>query len=334
MQRFAVLDSFSPIPNFQLPRPGALLTNAAVGLVCLPMAYLLSFLNLHWEGQPIYSWLIWLLALALALYGLAEVWDSWRLWPAARALKNTGYKERLAPRDLTVKTLTRFVLPLLSLAWAAVLVRHGLALKGKVQLVVLALALLVIGLALPRLALIWRRWHYWQRVKHSAAIPPRQPPRRSVALGVDQVANGLGVLGLLAIGLLVPQWYAVILIIALRAGWWLWQAPAAQHWGYDRPGDYFYYYSGWRRQRQQRFGAAVFVGIYCENLQIWLVGPRREGGDKLLVRLERPSRLPRDDYDWGSWLLATAERLSDASGLPLLYRWPVKPAVSLGKNSN
>ena len=52
------------------------------------------------------------------------------------------------------------------------------------------------------------------------------------------------------------------------------------------------------------------------------------------MRLERPSRLPRDYYDWDSWLLATAERLSDASGLPLLYRWPVKPAVSLGKNGN
>ena len=102
---------------------------------------------------------------------------------------------------------------------------------------------------------------------------------------------------------------------------------ATRRWRYRAAGDAFVLYRRrwpWVWREVARWPAADFLGFYViqekqdSAAQLWLAG--RAGGEDLM--LDTASYALQENANAGRDL---AEKLSAASGLPLLYRWPAPP---------
>ena len=104
----------------------------------------------------------------------------------------------------------------------------------------------------------------------------------------------------------------------------LFNAKCWQRWRYDATRDTFHRDGrGWPQWREEgSWPAAECCGLYLERVgrrpRLWLAGPA--GGEDVL--LGDLSYLSSGGKEAGQNLLA---RLSAASGLPVLYRWPTPP---------
>ena len=198
--------------------------------------------------------------------------------------------------------------------------------------------------ALPALALfdLWRyRWRWLVLLRKMASplahqLPPRQPPRHSLRCTTNSALNQFirllilgAMLAALATGLGAGELREKLLLLVLVLGLigdsacayvWRWQ-----RWRYDATRDTFH------RDRRRRFqwqeegswSAAECCGLYLEMVgrrpRLWLAGPA--GGEDVLLGdlgylyIGGGKEVEQD-------LLA---RLSAASGLPVLYRWPTPP---------
>ena len=202
------------------------------------------------------------------------------------------------------------------------------------------LAAALLPLALLDLWHYRRRWRQLQQLRTMAAplahrLPPRRPSRHSYQCRfsslLDLPLQGLGILSLLAGFAVGISYFLLSLLISRlpkapqplpRKSWQRWRC------GYDAATDCFHlawanYLGSYRRLYQRP--AAEFCGLYQEEGLIWLAG-LAGGVDVLLAEL---------DYWYRSndaAFRALLAKLSAASGLPVLYRWPAPP-LSLMKNS-
>ncbi len=204
------------------------------------------------------------------------------------------------------------------------------------------------------LLMLWDYWHGRRRRPPESAstipdrpIPPRSAERHGVVLNLrNYLALPLHLLAAgwllwLAWAYLTLPWRvglpAVLTALAVAAwllyiGWqqrlWRWR-----RYGYVVEQDYFYVaaviYLGPARELA-RWPAADFIGIYWErgaggavssNAELWLAGPA--GGQD--VRLAALNYWHLDNHRQAQRLTA---KLSKASGLPQLYRWPSAPNLN------
>ena len=276
-----------------------------------------------------------LLAAALMAAAGAELWENGRrlplVWRSAAEITRVA-----APSP--VKILAAGLGQGLLLIWAVRLAPLGdWYITGP-------LALGVGAVALSKLAETRRRWRQLRQLRQAArpdahALPPRQPARRSLRFTTNSSLNlliRLLILGAMLAALVASLhagelreklWPLALLLMMIgdsaRARVWRWQ-----RWRYDAQRDSFHHdrrrWFHWQEERS--WPAAEFCGLYLDTdddyPQLWLAG-RAGGADVPLLTLAywlRPN-----DRD----ARALAEKLSRASGLPLLYRWPGPPAEIL-----
>lgn len=329
----------SPIPylTVSLSRPSVIygLLGALLGLtVAGLLLWFDRLLPADWSEIRFLHDTLELLAAALMAAAGAELWENGRrlplVWRSAAEITRVA-----APSP--VKILAAGLGQGLLLIWAVRLAPLGPWYTTG------PLALGVAAVALSELAETRRRWQQLRQLRQAArpdghALPPRQPARRSLRFTTNSSLNLL--IRLLIIGAMLcalvaslhagelweKRWLALLLLMigdSARARVWRWQ-----RWRYDAQRDSFHCdrrrWFHW--QEEQRWSAAEFCALYLDRdddyPQLWLAG-RAGGADVPLLTLAywlRPN-----DRD----ARALAEKLSRASGLPLLYRWPVPPAEIL-----
>ena len=339
------LQYLSPIPfSYQRPHRDELSANALTALSLLVVAGFLAYgaIIIRADWASLSRQTLALLAVGLAQFALAELWEIWRLWPAsapdAPPLIGHGEPVRIASAGLS---------RLLLLIYAGLLGWHsGLQPAPGLRVAGLLLALLLAGAALVGL---WQTGQRWRRQRQQQnisrpeahALPPRGTARRSLRCTAAPLVAGLrlGLGLLLAYGLLrlaglgvQGRWNEILrlLPVPLLLGALLYGVRPRQRWRYEADGDQLARDRrrglGW--QECARWSAADFIGFYVlldEEWQLWLARGAA-GPDELLAVLRLPpfGRVPNDRT-----ILALAERLSRASGLPLLYGWPAAAAAQL-----
>ena len=181
----------------------------------------------------------------------------------------------------------------------------------------------------------WRQWQQQRRVRPPDwhRLPERGSQRhsqRGTALSPTNGLIGLAFLGLFPwwVAEALPDWSPWLpgLVLVLPVVGALMNEPC--RWGYRAEDDCFYVERGrwaggkFRWQEEERWPAAAFIGLYWSDGyrgQLWLAG--RAGGED--VPLPTADLGQSNNEDSAQRL---AEQLSEASGLPLLYRWPDAPA--------
>ena len=336
-------DLLSPVPFTVLHTSRRrLIFNALLALSVLAGA---AALLLLWTAQPD-DWLklaLWLFCLALTIGALAEIGESWYLWPAtprpsASAVSFVAYQ---SPIKLWRDGL--LALTVLAPCLGGLYYSLNSLLTVDEQLMRQFFALLFGLKALLYLANLpgrWRQRHLQQRAHEPAAHTlPARGPRRPVFLTAGGWRNLAAVLLVLAFLLhayiymvRTGRWSSpIFLIIAVMT---LLDSPlaATRRWRYRADGDAFVLYRrrwpwGWREVA--RWPAADFLGFYViqekqdSAAQLWLAG--RAGGEGLMLgtasyALQNNANAGRD----------AAEGLSRDSGLPVLYRWPAPPRELFG----
>ena len=272
-----------------------------------------------------------LLAAALVAAAAAELWENLRFLPR---LRRSAGEIKLVAAPSPVKILAAGLGQGLLLIWAV-----RLAPLGPWYITGL-LALGLAAVALSELAETRRRWQQLRQLRQAAhpnahALPPRQPARRSLRFTTNSALNQFirllilgAMLAALATGLGAGELREKLLLLVLVLGLigdsacayvWRWQ-----RWRYDAKRDTFHCdrRRWFRWQEEQRWSAADFCALYLDRdddyPQLWLAG--RAGAEDVPL-LTLAYWLRPNDRD----ARALAEKLSRASGLPLLYRWPALP---------
>lgn len=276
-----------------------------------------------------------LLAAALMAAAGAELWENGRRLPLVwrRAAEITRVA---APSP--VKILAAGLGQGLLLIWAVRLAPLGpWYFTGP-------LALGVGAVALSELAETRRHWQQLRQLRQAVrpeahALPPRQSARRSLRFTTNSALNQFirllilgAMLAALVAGLRTGElreklWPLALLLAMIGdsacAYVWRWQ-----RWRYDAQRDTFHRdRRRWFRWQEERsWSAAEFCGLYLDTNndypQLWLAG--RAGAEDVPMATLGYWLRPNDRD-----ARALAEKLSRASGLPLLYRWPGPPAEIL-----
>ena len=322
IERPAAPELLSPVPFVRLaPSRRQILIRVAVALpLILALAGAVYRLS---SRYPV----VRLPALALMALWLLVLWEELRLWPARAPFKHRGVVLYKSPTLIIASALCplMFLLPLAAaLVYYAIINPMTDMLLRPLFVPVALLLALELGKILAALPGQWRSYQLQRRAREAALhqIPGRMAGRRTVGSTAHYLAACAPGLALVALVLYLcadsarhGHWgYAAGLLVfsaLVLGGIFLGQR---QRWGYDRSGDYFY---GQRRRglkwgERQRWPAANYIGIYLLGEELWLAG---RSSDVLLAPV-----------GYGLFMTSPAERLSAASGLPLLHRWPLPPA--------
>lgn len=331
----------SPIPFYQLAADRHLVRWKMLGLLlALLLAggfFFLSWRLMHFEASL--RGLLSYLAPPAVLLRLLELFgEQGGQWPdgAPPIHRRRGLKLVLYPSTgLLVASFLSVALLAVPLASALLYYSCCDTLENLVwptlaRVAMLSLALLAVLAVLESWDNGRRRWRQraWQRQARSPAAHRRPERSASRLAGVYFAATPTHCLVQLILLLLGP-WFLALLLekgewavagLMLLAGLLLGGDGFGllERWGYHPGDDCFYRQYWWRGwQTAERWPVADAIGLLVDGeqkdkRQLWLLGPAG-GEDRQLV--EARDGLP-----------ALAEKLSAASGLPVLYRWPAPPA--------